>query len=85
MQYYVVKGKEDGIEVDLKEPLWQNINMDRLFRPIHHGDSRHYSLLVMDNIKKKFIHMNSMRPTKRPTKHFHHENAAKVVRDICPQ
>lgn len=85
MQFYVVMGKEDGIEIELKEHLWQNINKDKLFFPIHHGKSRHFSLLVMDNIKKKFIHMNSMRPTKGIKKHFHHENATKVVRDICLQ
>jgi hypothetical protein len=85
MQYYVVMEKEDGIEIELNEPLWQNINRDRLFFPIHHGNSRHFSLLVMDNIKMEFIHMNSMRPTKGVKKHFHHKNAAKVVRDIYLQ
>ena len=80
MQYYAIMEKEDGIETELKEPLWQNINRDRLFFPIHHGTSRHFSLLVMDNIQKKFIHMNSMRPRKGVKNHFHHKNAAKVVK-----
>lgn len=83
MQYYAIKENESGIETYLLEPLWQNINKKRIFFPLHHGDSYHYSLLVMDNIARKFIHMNSFRPTTNIWNHMYYKNAKKVVRDIC--
>jgi hypothetical protein len=56
---------EGGIEMNLNEHLWTKINKSRIFFPIHHGNSNHYSLLIMDNKSRKFIHMNPLRPKKK--------------------
>lgn len=62
--YCVIMNMEGGIEMNLNEPLWTSINKSRIFFPIHHGNSNHYSLLIMDNKIRKFIHMNPLRPKK---------------------
>lgn len=74
---------EGGIELHLKEPLWENINKARIFFPIHHGESNHFSLLIMDNQARKFIHMNPMRPDENPKDHDYHSNAKEIVRTLC--
>jgi hypothetical protein len=76
---------EGGIEMNLNEHLWTKINKSRIFFPIHHGNSNHYSLLIMDNKTRKFIHMNPLRPKKNVKNQVYHQNAKKIVRalDIC--
>lgn len=82
MQYYVIKNMEGGIQLHLNEPLWTSINKSRLFFPIHHANSNHYSLLIMDNKTRKFIHMNPLRPKKNVKNQVYHQNAKKIVRAV---
>ena len=82
MQYCVIMNMEGGIEMHLCEPLWTSINKSKLFYPIHHANSNHYSLLIMDNKTRKFIHMNPLRPKKNVKNQVYHQNAKKIVRAL---
>ena len=93
MQYYAIKYEqtkeqdedttpfECGVETMIYEPLWSVFRCKEVLVPIHHTTSMHYTLLVIDNEKRRFSHMNSLRP---PIDEFtneekYHRNAAKVV------
>ncbi|XP_040375509.1 uncharacterized protein LOC121053115 [Rosa chinensis] len=75
---------ECGVETMIYEPLWSVFRFKKVLLPIHHITSMHYTLLVIDNEKRSFSHMNSLRP---PVDEFNNEekyhlNAARVVKHI---
>ncbi|KAM5571887.1 hypothetical protein ABKV19_012123 [Rosa sericea] len=78
------KGHEIEIELFLIEELWSNFGYNKVLIPIHHYYSQHYTLLVIDNEKKQFVHMNSMLPPKKEwTKdNQYYNNANWVVKHI---
>ncbi|XP_024196311.1 uncharacterized protein LOC112199539 [Rosa chinensis] len=71
---------ECGVETMIYEPLWTVFRFKNVLVPMHHTTSMHYTLLVIDNEKMSFSHMNSLRP---PIDEFtneekYHLNAARV-------
>lgn len=73
-------GYELGMEENFYNPLWTLFGKQMVFIPLHHGSSLHYTLLLIDNINKRFYHMNSSLPTPYKEKdNFHFKNAKAVV------
>lgn len=56
------KGYDLQIEDKIIEPMWSIFSNDKVFIPIHHVRNRHYTLLVIDNCSKCFLHMNTKLP-----------------------
>ncbi|KAL6218536.1 hypothetical protein ACLB2K_011746 [Fragaria x ananassa] len=76
-------GYELGMEENFYNPLWTLFGKQMVFIPLHHGSSLHYTLLLIDNINKRFYHMNSSLPTPYKEKdNFHFKNAKAVVKHI---
>ncbi|KAL6144716.1 hypothetical protein ACLB2K_055407 [Fragaria x ananassa] len=76
-------GYELGMEENFYKPLWTLFGKHMVFIPLHHGSSLHYTLLLIDNINKRFYHMNSSLPTPYKEKdNFHFKNAKAVVKHI---
>ncbi|XP_050386981.1 uncharacterized protein LOC126803234 [Argentina anserina] len=79
---------ESGREKEMEDILYQALMpvfcKSLVFIPLHHGDSSHYTLLLIDTINSCFYHMNSMRPeeTISESHNFHFENAKFVVKYI---
>nr|XP_011470953.1 PREDICTED: uncharacterized protein LOC105353470 [Fragaria vesca subsp. vesca] len=76
-------GYELRMEENFYNPLWTLFGKQMVFIPLHHGSSLHYTLLLIDNINKRFFHMNSSLPTPYKEKNnFHFKNAKAVVKHI---
>ncbi|KAL6219592.1 hypothetical protein ACLB2K_007351 [Fragaria x ananassa] len=76
-------GYEQSMEENFYNPLWTLFGKQMVFIPLHHGSSLHYTLLLIDNINKRFYHMNSSLPTPYKEKdNFHFKNAKAVVKHI---
>ncbi len=79
------KGDFNGYELQIKdkiiESMWSIFSNDKVFIPIHHVRNRHYTLLVIDNCSKCFLHMNTKLPPRKEytSDDTYFQNAMNVV------
>ncbi|KAL6196416.1 hypothetical protein ACLB2K_032031 [Fragaria x ananassa] len=78
------KGYDLQIEDKIIEPMWSIFNNDKVFIPIHQVRNIHYTLLVIDNCSKCFLHMNTKLPHGKYTSDepAYFQNAMNVVKHI---
>ncbi|KAL6228562.1 hypothetical protein ACLB2K_002510 [Fragaria x ananassa] len=89
---YAIKHEEERGSVDYKnqiklcliEPLWYVFDYNKVLIPIHHCTNHHYTLLVVDNEKKRIVHMNSLQPleNERDEEEKYHKKAGYVVKHL---
>nr|XP_011465096.1 PREDICTED: uncharacterized protein LOC105351672 [Fragaria vesca subsp. vesca] len=90
--FYAIKHEEERGSVDYKnqiklcliEPLWYVFDYNKVLIPIHHCTNHHYTLLVVDNEKKRIVHMNSLQPpeNERDEEEKFHKKAEYVVKHL---
>ena len=73
-------GHNFDVEKLFNDGLYSVFGKEKILIPMHHEKHHHFSLLIIDNVKMQFTHMNPMRPSNKDIrKHWSMIDAVAVV------